>query len=61
MFSFSKGDSNKSASSTTMLLYIEPLLQKGFKKELAGVKIAGQGGGHVDDQVFFVEKNEDIS
>ena len=63
MFSFSKGDSNKSASSTTMLLYIEPLLQKGFKKELAGVKIAGHPlivGGHVDDQFLFVKCDEDI-
>ena len=63
MFSFSKGDSNRSAFATTMLLYIEPLFLR-FKKELAGVKIAGHPlkvGGHVDNQFFFVEKNDDIS
>ena len=63
MFSFSKGDSNRSAFATRMLLYIEPLLLR-FKKELAGVKIAGHPlkvGGHVDNQFFFVEKNDDIS
>ena len=62
MFSFSKGDSNRSAFATRMLLYIEPLLLR-FKKELMGVKITGLPlvlGGHVEDQFLLVECDEDI-
>ena len=44
------------------VLYIEPLVLR-FKERLHGVTIAGANpkvGAHVDDQILYVEKDEDI-
>jgi len=55
----------KQGSPLAMLLYIIyiKLLLLRFKNELVGVKIAGNPlvvGGHVDDQILFVNCDEDI-